>query len=149
MKVQVEVDTILFDMDGTLIDSTPALNATWAEFAKEYNLDIDYVVCGKTLNLQKLHYSHGHRTVENLKRYIPTLEDDALMKEVVRFESRILDIARENLERSKSTGQTDGTIIAMPGARELLAQIQQGREANPRRRSGWAIVTSGTFCSCM
>lgn len=139
MKVQVEVDTILFDMDGTLIDSTPALNATWAEFAKEYNLDIDYV----------LHYSHGHRTVENLKRYIPTLEDDALMKEVVRFESRILDIARENLERSKSTGQTDGTIIAMPGARELLAQIQQGREANPRRRSGWAIVTSGTFCSCM
>ena len=47
MKVQVDVDTVLFDMDGTLIDSTPALNATWAEFAKEYNLDIDYVVCGK------------------------------------------------------------------------------------------------------
>lgn len=44
MKVEVEVDTVLFDMDGTLIDSTPALNATWVEFAKEFNLDINYVV---------------------------------------------------------------------------------------------------------
>ena len=44
MPVDVEVDTVLFDMDGTLIDSTPALNATWEEFAKQYNLDINYVV---------------------------------------------------------------------------------------------------------
>ena len=69
MKVQVDVDTVLFDMDGTLIDSTPAVNATWVEFAKEYNLDIDHV----------LHYSHGHRTVENLKRYIPSLEGLSLI----------------------------------------------------------------------
>ena len=44
MPVDVEVDTVLFEMDGTLIDSTPALNATWEEFAKQYNLDINYVV---------------------------------------------------------------------------------------------------------
>ena len=133
MKVQVDVDTVLFDMDGTLIDSTPAVNATWVEFAKEYNLDIDHV----------LHYSHGHRTVENLKRYIPSLEGDALMKEVVRFESRILEIAQENMDRAIKTGNADCTIIAMPGARPLLEQIQCGRDKNPARRAGWAIVTSG------
>ena len=133
MKVQVDVDTVLFDMDGTLIDSTPAVNATWVEFAKEYNLDIDHV----------LHYSHGHRTVENLKRYIPSLDGDALMKEVVRFESRILEIAQENMDRAIKTGNADGTIIAMPGARPLLEQIQCGRDENPARRAGWAIVTSG------
>lgn len=133
MKVQVDVDTVLFDMDGTLIDSTPAVNATWVEFAKEYNLDIKHV----------LHYSHGHRTVENLKRYIPSLEGDALMKEVVRFESRILEIAQKNMEHAKKTGSSDGTIIAMPGARQLLEQIERGRKENPSRRPGWAIVTSG------
>lgn len=46
MPVEVEVDTVLFDMDGTLIDSTPAVNATWVEFAKQYQLDIDHVVRG-------------------------------------------------------------------------------------------------------
>lgn len=65
------------------------------------------------------------------------------MKEVVRFESRILEIAQANLERAKQTGIAEGTIIAMPGARQLLEQIQQGRNANPSRRAGWAIVTSG------
>lgn len=26
---EIEVDCVLFDMDGTLIDSTPAVNQTW------------------------------------------------------------------------------------------------------------------------
>ncbi|WFD34252.1 hypothetical protein MCUN1_001089 [Malassezia cuniculi] len=131
---RVEVDAILFDMDGTLIDSTPAVNATWREFAKEYNLDIDHV----------LRYSHGHRTVENLTRYIPTLRGEELDKEVVRFESRILVIAEENRRRAQETGVDDGTIIAMPCARELLAQINAGRDTHPERRNAWAIVTSAT-----
>lgn len=131
---KVEVDAILFDMDGTLIDSTPAVNATWREFAHQYNLDIDYV----------LQHSHGHRTVENLSRYIPTLRGKELDDEVVRFESRILVIAEENRRKAQQTGVDDGTIIAMPGARELLTQINAGRDSHPERRQAWAIVTSAT-----
>lgn len=44
MPVEIEVDTVLFDMDGTLVDSTPAINATWKEFCDEFHLDYDYVV---------------------------------------------------------------------------------------------------------
>ncbi|WFD32821.1 hypothetical protein MSPP1_003872 [Malassezia sp. CBS 17886] len=144
---EIEVDTILFDMDGTLIDSTPALNATWIEFAREYDLDADYV----------LHNSFGHRTTENLARYIPALTGDALAKEVVRFETRILEIAEANRRKNAGTGSTEGMIVAMPGARALLnevrtrsasacaltlRQLNAGRAENPERRAGWAIVTS-------
>lgn len=38
------VDAILFDMDGTLLDSTPGVNATWEQYATEYDLDLDKVL---------------------------------------------------------------------------------------------------------
>ncbi|EST05211.1 HAD-like domain protein [Kalmanozyma brasiliensis GHG001] len=127
----VEVDTILFDMDGTLIDSTPAVNATWASFAHQYNLDLDFV----------MQTCHGYRTVENLRRFIPSISDADLPAEVERFESNILVVAKENA--AKGNG---GSIVAMPGAKALLAQINEGRPAVAVEKGnwGWAIVTSAT-----
>ncbi|CDS01654.1 related to HOR2-DL-glycerol phosphatase [Sporisorium scitamineum] len=129
--VTVEVDTILFDMDGTLIDSTPAVNATWASFAHQYKLDLDFV----------MQTCHGYRTVENLKRFIPSIPDDQIDAEVARFESNILVVAKENA--AKGVG---GSIVAMPGAKELLSQINSTRPAAAVERGncGWAIVTSAT-----
>ena len=129
--VTVEVDTILFDMDGTLIDSTPAVNATWASFARQYNLDLDFV----------MQTCHGYRTVENLKRFIPSIPDEQIPAEVERFESNILVVAKENAARGSG-----GSIVAMPGARELLAQINSSRPSTAVERDnhGWAIVTSAT-----
>lgn len=40
----VTVDGLLFDMDGTLLDSTPAVVATWEQYAREYDLDLDHVL---------------------------------------------------------------------------------------------------------
>ncbi|PWN54356.1 HAD-like protein [Violaceomyces palustris] len=129
--VELEVDTILFDMDGTLIDSTPAVNATWAQFAEDYNLDLDFVM--KTC--------HGWRTIENLKRFVPSIPQEKLPEEVKRFESNILVVA----EREKSQSG-EGSIVAMPGAKELLSQLNQGLEQRRVQggRQGWAIVTSAT-----
>ena len=81
--------------------------------------------------------------MENLSRYIPTLKGAELDAEVVRFESRILVIAEENRRKAKETGVDDGTIVSMPGARELLSQLNMGRDTHPERRNAWAIVTSG------
>lgn len=127
----LEVDTILFDMDGTLIDSTPAVNATWASFAHQYNLDLDFV----------MQTCHGYRTVENLKRFIPSIPDEQIPAEVERFESNILTVAQENAKKGGG-----GSIVAMPGAKELLAQINSGRPQSAEEKGnwGWAIVTSAT-----
>lgn len=129
--VTLEVDTILFDMDGTLIDSTPAVNATWASFARQYNLDLDYV----------MQTCHGYRTVENLKRFIPSIPDEELPAEVARFEGNILVVAKQNAASGRG-----GSIVAMPGAQQLLAQINDGRPASAEEKGnwGWAIVTSAT-----
>ncbi|WFD08537.1 hypothetical protein MVES1_003913 [Malassezia vespertilionis] len=134
MPVEIEVDVILFDMDGTLIDSTPAVNATWVEFAHEFDLDLDDV----------LHNAHGKRTVENITHYIPSLTEEQVQSAVVRFETRVLEIAEENLRTSKETGVASGTIVPMPGAKQLLSELDAGSAANPHRRQGWAIVTSST-----
>ncbi|KAK0561186.1 DL-glycerol-3-phosphatase [Tilletia horrida] len=128
-KVEIEIEGVLFDMDGTLIDSTPAVNATWEETARRFNLDLDYVMAN----------CHGWRTIENLKRFIPSIPDEDLPREVEKFESRIGDIATEAVKTGKP-----GAIVSLPGAKELLAQINAGRESDPKRRQGWAIVTSAT-----
>ncbi|CAD6889693.1 unnamed protein product [Tilletia controversa] len=128
-SVEIEVDGVLFDMDGTLIDSTPAVNATWEETAKRFNLDLEHVMAT----------CHGWRTIENLRRFVPSLTEDELPAEVIKFESRIGDIAAEAVKSGKP-----GAIVSLPGAKELLAQINAGRDEDPTRRSGWAIVTSAT-----
>ncbi|KAJ1026826.1 hypothetical protein NDA16_002123 [Ustilago loliicola] len=129
--VTVEADTILFDMDGTLIDSTPAVNATWASFARQYNLDLDFV----------MQTCHGYRTVENLKRFIPSIPDSEIPAEVERFESNILVVAQENAAKGHG-----GSIVAMPGAKDLLHTINSTRPAAAKERGnwGWTIVTSAT-----
>lgn len=78
-----------------------------------------------------------------MSRYIPTLKGAELDAEVIRFESRILVIAEENRRKAQETGVDDGTIVSMPGARELLSQLNAGRDTHPERRNAWAIVTSG------
>lgn len=36
----IDVDAILFDMDGTLVDSTAAVNETYIKFCKEHVFEI-------------------------------------------------------------------------------------------------------------
>lgn len=62
--------------------------------------------------------------MENIARYIPGLSGEKLAAEVVRFESRILEIAQANLDKGRAAGALVGTIVAMPGARELLVEVR-------------------------
>ncbi|CAO1614879.1 unnamed protein product [Jaminaea pallidilutea] len=128
---KVQIETVLFDMDGTLIDSTPAVNQTWQEFCDEYHLDWSQV--SKTC--------HGYRTVENLRRFIPSLTEEQLPEEVKRFEGRISEIA-EAATKSGPGGR--GAIIALPGTEQLLRQLGAHPSTSPPRKAAWAIVTSAT-----
>jgi sugar-phosphatase len=51
----------LFDMDGTLVDSTAVVEAIWTEFAEKHGID----------PLAVIDYSHGRQTVDTLTRFLP------------------------------------------------------------------------------
>jgi len=52
---------VLFDMDGTLVDSTAVVETVWAEFAAEYDVDL----------AELLQYSHGRQTLASVRRVPP------------------------------------------------------------------------------
>lgn len=125
----VPVDAVLFDMDGTLIDSTPALVAAWSEFCKKYDLDYEYVV----------NHCHGHRATENFRRFVPSLSDEEVEAEAVNFENRIIELAKE----AKASGEKHKQITAIPGASNLIEEIKAGKPDSVQTQP-WAIVTSAT-----
>jgi len=42
--VTINVESVLFDMDGTLINSSPAVVKAWEMFAKDYPLDLEDIL---------------------------------------------------------------------------------------------------------
>ncbi|MCX5206150.1 HAD-IA family hydrolase [Streptomyces sp. NBC_00237] len=93
----VSVAALLFDMDGTLIDSTAVIERTWHAFAGKHGLDAERVLA----------YSHGRRTEETVAAFAPAGVDIAA--EAARL------VAQEVVD-------TEG-IVAVPGAAELLASL--------------------------
>ncbi|EGO02750.1 hypothetical protein SERLA73DRAFT_176106 [Serpula lacrymans var. lacrymans S7.3] len=89
---------ILFDMDGTLIDSTPGVMKAWDTFAKDYSLNASQVA----------HASHGRRLYDTLKEFCRIDDEDRLLAEIVRFEREVID----------------GGPIVLPGVQNLIAQLR-------------------------
>jgi sugar-phosphatase len=91
---------VLFDLDGVLIDSTPAVTRVWAAWAREHSLDPDEVV----------HNAHGRPSIETLREYLPNA-----------------DYETENLELERREIADIGGIIPLPGAKELLSTLPPDR----------------------
>lgn len=91
------VRAVLFDMDGTLVDSTAIVEQVWLEFAERYGLDFNEI----------LRTSHGVQAGDTVRRYAPAGAD---------FEALTAELGE--MERSR----TDG-VIALPGAEALLAGL--------------------------
>ncbi|KAJ3981141.1 HAD-like domain-containing protein [Lentinula detonsa] len=103
------VKAVLFDMDGTLIDSSPAVAAAWKllkETGYEF-LDLDHI----------LRSAHGYRTIDALRKWCKITDEELLKREVVRFENAILS----NAQAKAGSG---GGIIALPGVSQLLDDIE-------------------------
>ncbi|KAI9477830.1 MAG: putative glycerol-3-phosphate phosphatase [Benjaminiella poitrasii] len=88
----------IFDLDGTLIDTTPLVIKYWTGFAKEHSLDPAQILAS----------SHGRRTIETIQRWVPNL---ATLEYVMEFEGKL---AKE----------TEGVII-LPGVMDILNNIRE------------------------
>lgn len=118
-STKLVVDGILFDMDGTLIDSTPGVLGAWDTFKKDYpHLDLERI----------LRTSHGVRSIDTLRKELQLREDpdeSKLRAEVTRFEVEVI-----------AKG-----LVLLPGVMPLLNQLSTGPESAGTR---WTIVTSAT-----
>lgn len=100
--IQLICSAMLFDLDGVLIDSTPAVARVWRWWAKEHGLDPEEVT----------RHAHGCPSIATVRRCLPDANHELENQRVERAE--IEDI--------------DG-IVALPGARELLDAIPEDRWA--------------------
>ena len=91
------VRAVLFDMDGTIVDSTAVVEQVWGEFAARYGLDFADI----------LRTSHGVQARDTVTRYAPAGSDiDALTDEL------------GEMERTRTEG-----VVALPGAEAFLRAL--------------------------
>lgn len=94
-------DAVLLDLDGTLVDSTPAVLRAWARLGEEFGIPGDAV-----------QRNHGRPAEGLLARFLAPAEAARALTRV------------EELE----TADVDG-VVALPGAKELLGRLPTGRWA--------------------
>jgi len=98
--IELHCAALLFDMDGVLINSTPAVARVWRQWAIEHGFNPDEVVAR----------AHGRPSLTTVSEYLPNADHEAENREVERREI-------EDLEG----------VIPLPGALELLASLPSDR----------------------
>lgn len=98
--IRLQCAALLFDLDGVLINSTPAVARVWRRWAIEHGFDPEEVVTR----------AHGRPSLTTVKEYLPHADHEAENREVERREI-------EDIEG----------VVPLPGALELLASIPEGR----------------------
>jgi len=101
-KVILTCKAILFDMDGVLIDSTPAVARTWTIWAIQHGIDPEVAV----------EKAHGRRSIETIRDLAPDL-----------------DAAEENKKVEQMEIEDKEGVVALPGAWELLSSLPSSRFA--------------------
>jgi sugar-phosphatase len=102
LRMEIRCRGMLFDMDGVLVDSTPAVARVWATWAKKFNFDPDDVV----------RRAHGRPSISTIRELLPDGDHHAEDREIEQAE--IDDIF---------------DITALPGAAELLRDLPADRFA--------------------
>lgn len=95
-----DCDAILFDLDGTLVNSHAVVVRYWQRFADQHGIDVNRILA----------VSHGRRTAETIHMFVPEIDATAAALEFNRAEE--LD--------------TDG-VVAIQAAAALLAGLPRER----------------------
>jgi sugar-phosphatase len=96
----ISCSALLFDLDGVLIDSTPAVTRVWTRWAIAHGFDPDDVVRN----------AHGRPSIATIRNYLPHGDHEAENREVERGEIKDLD-----------------GVVPLPGTRELLHALPADR----------------------
>ena len=102
MLVSIQTDALLFDMDGVLIDSTPAVARVWTKWALEHGFDPTEVV----------RRAQGRPSITTIRELLPDSDHQAENAKVERGEI-------EDLEG----------VIPLPGTLDLLSRLPPERWA--------------------
>lgn len=93
-------DKVIFDMDGTLVDSSAAVEGAWRNWALKHRVSLEKI----------MEVAHGRRTQEVVQRFAP----------------QGIDVEREASELEATESGDANDIRAVAGALELLRWIPDG-----------------------
>jgi mannitol-1-/sugar-/sorbitol-6-phosphatase len=94
-----EIEAILFDMDGTLVDSDGAVERAWLTWSAEYGVD----------GQAAIRLAHGSPSESTVRKLLPHLDEEAVRAASIRQ----LELQYEDLD----------DVVAIPGAHELIALL--------------------------
>src|SRR6516162_10189538 len=97
--MEITCSAVLFDLDGVLVDSTPAVARVWSGWAHEHGFDPVEVV----------RRAHGRPSLSTIRDLLPHADHVTENREVERREIE----------------DTDG-VVPLPGAAELLQKLPAG-----------------------
>ena len=102
VTMKISTKGILFDLDGVLVDSTPAVARVWTWWARQHGFDPEETV----------RKAHGRPSISTIRELLPNANHEAENDEVERREI-------EDVEG----------VVPLPGAMELLTALPKERWA--------------------
>jgi sugar-phosphatase len=96
MGCKIACSAVILDVDGTLVDSTPAVERVWRAWSAEYGIDADTVLRG----------AHGRRSEDTIRELLEQGQVDRAVRR-----QQVLEL--EDL----------GDVRALPGALELVSRL--------------------------
>ncbi|GAA1082183.1 HAD family hydrolase [Nocardiopsis metallicus] len=100
--MRISVDAVLFDIDGTLVDSTGAVERTWRQWGEAHGIDPEEILA----------VSHGRRSEDTIAMFLPEDQIDEAAAELEELE--LADL---------------GGVAALPATAELLSALPAARWA--------------------
>jgi mannitol-1-/sugar-/sorbitol-6-phosphatase len=97
---EIQCSALLFDMDGVLIDSTPAVARVWRKWAIAHNFEPAEVVAK----------AHGRPSITTVREFLPNADA----------------VAENRLVEKAEMEDLDG-VVPLSGARELLMSLPANR----------------------
>jgi mannitol-1-/sugar-/sorbitol-6-phosphatase len=98
--IKLKCAALLFDLDGVLINSTPAVARVWHRWAVAHGFDPQEVIVR----------AHGRPSIATLRDYLPHADHEAENRKIERAEIEDLD-----------------GVLALPGTLDLLKSLPEDR----------------------